>query len=230
MNASRRVAPRARPMRALAAALVAVACAATCAAPPAARAQSVLGLAIGAPEAALGRLGLAAVDSIITTKMAIRGYDLPDGGRFEVVVDRAEDAVVFLQHSRLGVAEASAGDLPGTTYGRTTLAGLRDRCGSNGFVYRGSPRPDVVGDRFVLTNAYDIEGQPLVVVFLTSLPVEDARRFAKGSEADAKALGEIAVLSGTILARRSYVETVWGSERMADKDCRPVAWAAAKKP
>lgn len=222
MNAAR---PAIRVFAALLPALVITALAAI----PAA-AQSILGLKLGAPESALGSLGLAAADSIVTPKMSIRGYDLPDGGRFEVVVDRAENAIVFLQHSRLGAQESSAGDLPGTTYGRTTLAELRARFGSNGFVYHGSPRPDVVGDRFVLTNAYDLEGggaQPLVAVFLTSLPVEQAKRFASGNEADAKAMGEIAVLSGVILARRSYVETVWGSERMADKACRPVAWAAA---
>lgn len=226
MNAIHPAAPRARPMPAPELALVLVA--ALLAAPAApARAQSVLGLSIGAPESALGGLGLAAADSIVTPKMSIRGYDLPDGGRFEVVVDRATNETVFLQHSRLGATETAVGDLPGTTYGRTTLAQLRARCGSNGFVYRGSPRPDAVGDRFVLTNGYDIEGQPLVAVFLTSLPVDLARKFASGSEADAKAMGDIAVLSGTILARRDYIETVWGAERMTDKDYRPIAWAAA---
>lgn len=225
MNAIHREAPRARRPGAL---VLALAIAALLVAPAVpARAQAVLGLSIGAPESALGGLGLAAADSIVTPKMSIRGYDLPDGGRFEVVVDRATNAVVFLQHSRLGATEAATGDLPGTTYGRTTLAELRARCGSNGFVYRGSPRPDVVGDRFVLTNGYDVEGRPLVAVFLTSLPVELARKFASGNEADAKAMGEIAVLSGIILARRDYIETVWGTERMTDKDCRPIAWAAA---
>lgn len=219
-------APRVRRQIVRAAALLLPALAALVLPAPAARAQTVLGLAIGAPESALGGLGVAAADSIVTPAMAIRGYNLPDGARFEVVVDRQKDAIVFLQHSRLGTTETTAGDLPGTTYGRTTLAELRARGGSNGFAFRGGPGPSVVGDRFVLTNAYDVSGQPLVVLFLSALPAADVEKLKAAGEQGAAALGDRAVMAGTILARRAYLETVWGSERIADDPCPPLVWGA----
>ena len=194
------------------------------AAAPAARAQSVLGLSIGDSAGAVSRLGVAAKDSLLVGPMSIRGYDLPDGGRFEVAVDNQQNRFVFLQHSRLGAGGQAPGDLPGSTYGQTTLAELRARCGSNGFAYPGGPGPSVVGDRYVLTNAYDIAGQPLVVMFLTTLPADEVEKLKAAGPQGAAALGDRAVLAGMILARREYLETVWGAERISDDPCPPLAW------
>lgn len=191
---------------------------------PAARTQSLLGLSIGDPAGAVDRLGVAAKDSLVVGPMSIRGYDLPDGARFEVAADIQQDRIVFLQHARLGATGTAPGDLPGTTYGQTTLAELRARCGSNGFAYPGGPGPSVVGDRFVLTNAYDLAGQPLVVMFLTALPADEVEKLKAAGEQGAAALGQRAVLAGMILARREYLETVWGAERISDNPCPPLAW------
>lgn len=189
-------------------------------------AQSLLGLSIGDPPAAVDKLGVAAVDSLVAGSMFIRGYDLPDGGRFEVAADTQANEIVFLQHARLGATATTPGDLPGTTYGKTTLAELRARCGSNGFAYPGGPGPSVVGDRYVLTNAYDIDGQPLVLMFLTALPAAEVEKLKAAGAQGAAALGDRAVLAGMILARRAYLETVWGVERISDDPCPPLVWDA----
>jgi hypothetical protein len=218
-----------RPRRAAAAALVALAVTLAAAAVFAAgSAPSLLGLSIGAPESAERALGLAVADSAVAPALAIRRYELPDGGSLEVTVDRTTNQILLLQHLRLGQTGVIEADLAGFAYGRTTLGEIRKVCGSNGFIYPKGPTGDQVGDRFVLVNAYDIADQPLVVVFLTSVPMDDVRKLAAGDRKNPEALGDLAVLSGMILARRDFVEKVWGSGRMADDPCPAVTWTARK--
>ena len=209
-------------------AALAVSLAAATAFAGAAGAPALLGLAIGAPESAERALHLAVADSAVAPSLAIRRYELPDGGNLEVTVDRTTNQIVLLQHLRLGQTGVVASDLAGFDYGRTTLAGIRKVCGSNGFIYPKGPTGDQVGDRFVLVNAYDVAGQPLVVVFLTSVPMDDVRKLAAGDRKNPDALGDLAVLSGMILARRDFVEKVWGAGRMADDPCPPVPWTARR--
>lgn len=211
---------------ALAALAVAIIAAAAAVAAPVR--PSIRGLAIGDPESAERALGLAVADSAVSPTLAVRRYELPDGGNLEVSVDRATNRIVLLQHLRLGQTGVVPSDFGAFAYGRTTLGEIRQACGSNGFIYPKGPSGDQVGDRFVLVNAYDVAARPLVVVFLTSVPLDDVRKLAAGDRKNPEALGKLAVFSGLILAQRDFVEKVWGTGRMADDPCPPVTWPARK--
>jgi hypothetical protein len=187
-------------------------------------AQSLLGIPIGAPARAPERMGLVAADSMVTAKLAIRGYRLPDGGQLEVTVDRSDNKVVFLQHLRLGAPGLVNSDLAGFAFGKTTLSSIRRSCGSNGFAYKGGPAPSQVRDQYVLLNAYDIKGRPEVVIFMTAMPAAAAKQMSSGRPEDAAALGDRAILVGMILAKRSYLEGAWGAERISDNPCPPINW------
>lgn len=216
------------PRRAIAAVIALAAALAGTAAFAAAAAPSLLGLSIGAPESAERALGLAVADSAVAPTLAVRRYELPGGGYLEVSVDRTTNQIVLLQHLRLGQSGVVDADLAGFAYGRTTLGEIRRACGSNGFIYPKGPTGDQIGDRFVLVNAYDVADQPLVVVFLTAVPMDEVRKLAAGDRKNPDALGDLAVLSGMILARRDFVEKVWGTGRMSDDPCPPVRWTGRK--
>lgn len=191
-----------------------------------AHAQSVAGIAIGSPMKAVWQLGGALSDSLISPPLAIRGFFLASGSQLEVTVDTERDAVLWLHLGWAGNPEDASTDFGGFVFGRTTLTAIRRTCGSNGFCYVEGLSPAFMNeDKLMFLNCYDVIAQePLVVGFVTELSPEFIEAWRAGLS-DLADLADHALLSWIILARRSYLEVIWGQDRMSDDPCPPIVWA-----
>lgn len=193
---------------------------------PNAQAQSVAGIAIGSPMSAVRQLRGATADSLVNPPLAIRDFMLASGSQLEVTVDTDRDAVLWLHLLWAGNPEDAATDFGGFVFGKTTLAAIRKACGSNGFCYiNGLPPAFEDKGKFMMLNCYDVVGpEPLVVGFATEVAREDVEAAQDGTQGDTD-LGDKARLCWIILAKRTYIDAIWGLERMSDDPCPPVVWA-----
>jgi hypothetical protein len=76
-------------------------------------------------------------------------------------------------------------------------------------------------------NAYSIKDKPgLVAVFVTALNVAELRRRRANKEPGADDVAKNLTLDAVILAEETYLDEIWGKEKIYDKEAKPVSWAA----
>jgi len=167
-------------------------------------------LLIHEPPSATGKIG------------TFDGYrwNKPSGNTISVTADPDSDKIVFIETDWGGGAAPTKTDLPGLAYGKTTLAAIRKKFGSNGFSFKAHAMK-LIGDAVISVNGYEIAGQEKTVLMLvTALPVKDVPE-VNGKPAIDPAKG---TLQAVILADIDYLGSIWGSERVADPQSHPVEW------
>ncbi len=149
------------------------------------------------------------------------------GNHLALTVDNKTGRVVYLEADWNQKPEGAVSDVPGMTFGKTTLDEIRAAMGSNGFAYNGAPTGRTQDGAIVLSNAYEIDKTGgVVAVFVTRVSPERAR--AAQGQADPKP-GQLALLDAVILADPAYLAQLWdGKFGRPDPTYKPAPWPKAK--
>ena len=87
------------------------------------------------------------------------------------------------------------------------------------------------GGELFTFNAYRIKEKPgLVVVFVTALNIAELRRRRDKKEPGAEDVAKNLKLDAVILAEEPYLDGIWGTEKVFDKEPKPISWTEIKNP
>lgn len=174
-----------------------------------ARAQGLDGFRLGEPLATASRAHPhpAAADPV--DGFPAMRWEERDGSDVAVTATPDTKRVVFIEHDRSGAAAGSPVGVSGLRFG-LTLDDIRRRFGSNGSGFA-SKGVSVANNSLVGVNCYEPAGSDDVTLALvTSQPISDVDpsgpRTGRGR------------LVAAILARTSYLERIWGKQRLVDPD------------
>jgi hypothetical protein len=187
-------------------------------------AQSIAGIQVGEPMSVLDKLNLKPTAKASMGSMDAVKYKLANGNDLSVTYESPAGRIVYLECDWNGNPEGVAADFPGFEFGITTLEEIRIANGSNGFSYKSNAMSTAYGDLITL-NDYSIKDKPgLVAVFVTSLNIAESRRRRDGKELGADDVARNLRLHGLILAEETYLDGVWGKEKIYDKEVKPINW------
>lgn len=99
-----------------------------------AQGQSICGLQIGDGISQLKKLGKTVAQDTYKSFL-VQKWTLPDGNDLSATTD-ATHKIVYLESDWNGGDESTCSDLPWLKFGKTTLADIRKRFGSNGFMFK----------------------------------------------------------------------------------------------
>lgn len=134
--------------------------------------------------------------------------------------------IVYLECDWNRNAEGVATDFPGFKFGVTTLEEIRIANGSNGFSYKRNAMNTAGGELFTF-NAYSIKDKPgLIAVFVTALNIAELRKLRDNKEPGAEDVAKNLRLDAVILAEETYLDGIWGKEKVYDKQSKPISWPA----
>ncbi len=186
----------------------------------AAHAQSLDGFKVGeAIKAALLTHEAPSATGKIGTFDGYR-WNRASGNDTSVTADPDSDRIVFIETDWGGGTAPTKTDVPGLAFGKSTLAAIRKKFGSNGFSFKAHAMKLMETD-IVSVNGYELARQPkTVLMVVTSLPVKDV------PEVDGKPAIDTGkgTLQAVILADIDYLSSIWGQERLADPKSHPVEW------
>ena len=76
-------------------------------------------------------------------------------------------------------------------------------------------------------NDYAIRDKPgLVVAFVTTVNIAEFRRRKANNEPGADDVAKNLRLEALILADQDYLDSIWGKEKVYDKEAKPISWGA----
>lgn len=143
-------------------------------------------------------------------------WDLAAGNAVSVTASPQTGSIMFIEEDWGGNAAAAASAVPGLGVGASTLADIRKKFGSNGFGFK-SNAVTLRGEKIVSINCYQFAGkQNVVVALVTVLPISDV---VGGMPQTGKGR-----LQAVILADLGYLQGIWGSDRLFDREYQPVEW------
>lgn len=186
-----------------------------------AAAQSLSGLHIGDAAPHLQELGKP-VATAPDGPYLNQKWTFPTGNDLAVSTS-ADGLIVYLEsdwggHSGNGNDDPGC-DLPGVKFGSTTLADLRKRFGSNGFVFQNRSPLLETDDGVVLFNAYEVGTK--VVTFITKASKQDYARSKQGGAG--WDLADHAKLDAILIADGDYAVYEWGP-RVYDPGYKKIEW------
>lgn len=192
--------------------------------PCASVAQSISGIRVGEPASSLEKLHLKPVATDHVGSMETVKYNAANGNELSVTYDRASNRIVYIESDWNRKPESAATDLVGFEFGVTTLEKIRTTNDSNGFAFKNNAMNIINGD-LVAFNAFRIKDKRgLVAVFVTTLNVRDFKSKKYGVDTEQAEIPKNLKLDALILAEEHYLDQIWGSEKVSDKDAKPISW------
>jgi hypothetical protein len=189
-------------------------------------AQSIAGIHVGDPASALDKLNLRQTARATTGSMDTVKYTLANGNELSVTYQSPAGRVVYIECDWNRDPASAASDFPGFQFGVTTLERIRIANGSNGFSYK-SNAMNVGANELFAFNAYSIEDKPgLVGVFVTAVKISELRRRRDNKEPSAEDVAKNLTLDALIIAEESYLDEIWGKEKIYDPNVKPMKWSA----
>jgi hypothetical protein len=189
-------------------------------------AQSMVGIHVGEPASVLEKLNLKPTARARMPSMETLKYKLINGNELSVTHETPAGRIVYLECDWSRNPDSGTTDFPGFEFGTTTLEKIRATNGSNGFSYK-SNAMNRVGGELVTFNAYGIKDKPgLVAVFVTILNIVELRKRRDNKEPGADDVARNLKLDAVILAEETYLDELWGKEKIYDKEAKPISWVA----
>jgi hypothetical protein len=150
--------------------------------------------------------------------MAVQRWNLPNGNSLSVTVDK-NGKVAYIESDWNGKGDDPESDLPGLRFGRTTLAELRKKFGSNGFGYKARGYSVETPDGVVMMNSYEASG--VVITFYTKVNRDEYARVKSSGENPQ--LADYARLDAISIAASEYASSEWG-DRVYDPSYKKIEW------
>jgi hypothetical protein len=188
-------------------------------------AQSIAGIHVGEPASVLGKLNLKPTARDHIGPMDTVKYKLDNGNELSVTHESPAGRIVYLECDWNRNAVSVSADFPGFKFGVTTLEEIRIANGSNGFSFKSNAMNTARGELFTF-NAYNIKEKPgLIAVFVTALNIAELRKRRNNKEPGAEDIAKSLKLDAVILAEETYLDGIWGKEKVYDKEAKPISWA-----
>jgi hypothetical protein len=195
---------------------------------PFSHAQTIAGIHLGDSASALEKLGAKPAVRETHGSMETVKYELANGNDLSSTYDRVANRIVYLECDWNRGPKSVNTDFAGFKFGVTTLADIRISTGSNGFSYKSNAMNASQGEMFTF-NAYRIKDGPgLVVVFVTAFNIKEVRTKSGNRNPTDEEIPKNLKLDALILAEESYLDTIWGAEKVSDKENKPIAWIESK--
>ncbi len=195
---------------------------------PTSLAPAIAGIHVGDRTNALESLHLTPTARETVSSMETLKYQLANGNELSVTYDSTKNSVVYVECDWGRKALSAETDFPGFKFGVTSLEDIRQTNGSNGFTYRSRGTGESGGELFTF-NAYDLKDKPgIVVIFVTSLNIEDSQRRKANKESGTEEVAKNLKLDALILAEEEYLDKIWGKEKTYDKEAKPIIWGAIR--
>jgi hypothetical protein len=181
-----------------------------------ARAQSLSSLHIGDPGARLAALGKP-TSTDTRNGNTVRKWTLPNGNDLSATTD-GSGRIIFIESDWNGADDSPACDLPNLHFGKTTLAELRARFGSNGFAFKELSGQLLSSDGAVLVNSYEANG--VVITFYNKVSNKAAAQLDPEGQTT---IADQAKLDAISIASPGYAKAEYG-DRVYDPNYKPVTW------
>ena len=181
------------------------------------RSQSLVGIKVGEVSSKLTRLG-SPTDTGSYKGMSLQRWKLPNGNELSVTLD-SEGKIVYLESDWDGKSDDAGCDLPELHFGRTTLAELRKRFGSNGFGFNGRGPGIKTEDGLVLMNSFEVG--TAVITFYTKINGDEFQRLKASGASPSPA--DYAKLDSISIADDAYAKSEWG-DRVYDPAYKKIEW------
>ena len=184
------------------------------------------GLRIGEDIATLSKTGSEPIAKQTMGPHTAVKIELPDGNALSVTYRDLSGEIVYLETDWGQKQAGSFSDFRDFRFGETTLNEIRSALGHNGMAFVHGPGPNLTEDGgLVSVNSYELSAGNLVVAFVTKINKERLAEFSKMTEeAKLEAFGSASKLDAIILSDRSYLEGIWGKEKMYDDGYHPIEW------
>jgi len=183
-------------------------------------AQSLSGIHIGDNIRVTARIGSSPVANSRSGPFTMMKWGLEDGNDLSITaIDGG--TIVYLESDWGGRQGGSYTDFPGFYYGRTTLAEIRQKLGSNGFVF-GDRTVKLAPDGSILTfNSYEISGNDNTdVTFINKISKSEAKIIKYHPNEFASS----AKLVSVILGYPECLRNIWGSQLVFDPAYQKIQW------
>jgi len=144
-------------------------------------------------------------------------WSLPSGSSLSATASPDTGKILLLEEDWDSNA-AKDPVLPGLTFGVTKLDDIRHRFGSNGLGFV-SNAESLQAAGMIGVNCYELRHAPGVfVAFVTLLPV----RTQTGNLQPDQIKSGNGVLVALIVAQKSYLQEIWGTQILADPNYKPI--------
>lgn len=182
------------------------------------------GVRIGAPIVSLQSLGLTPIGRSGSGAVKITKWRLANENELSVTYDSVQDRILYMEIDWSQEQAGRALGMGGLMFGRSTLGQIRRLYKSNGFSYANHMMFEIAGD-IVTFNAFELKRTPtIVVVFITKLS-GDTQRHISTLPLEKQVLGEIGEhfkLDAMAVADESYLDEIWGKDKIYDPRSVPV--------
>jgi hypothetical protein len=139
-------------------------------------------------------------------------WTLSNGNSFSATASPVTGKIVLLEEDQDPASASHESLLPGLTLGATTLGDIRRRFGSNGIGFAANAETIQAG-ALIGINCYELRSIPGVfVAFVTRLSVSGQM----GEAAPARISTGNGVLVSIIVAEKTYLQELWGTQLLFD--------------
>lgn len=132
-------------------------------------------------------------------------YELPDKDHFSITFKEGE--VVYLEINNIS-KEATSASLFDFNFQQTKLIDIHEKFNSVGFIYENRNKTKM-NNQFVTFTCYKIKDSGLIISFVTQIDLVKLQSIESKNE-----LLENLELFTVIVAKESYLDLVWGKEKI----------------
>ncbi len=147
---------------------------------------------------------------VVAQEPGIVKYRTKNGNDLSVTFEN--DKVVYLENDWLHQPEGAKPLVSNFTFGKTSINDIRNEYGTNGFTY--SKRVfSSTNTHFVTFNCFEFDtDKNEVLVIVTGFPI------AERANVNESNISEKLVLQAIIIADKSYLDKIWGKEKVFDEN------------
>jgi hypothetical protein len=182
------------------------------------------GVRVGAPIHTLQMLGLKPIDRGGSGSIKITKWQLDNGNEMSVTYDSVQDRILYMEVDWSQKTSGMSLGMGGLLFGRSTLKQIRRLYESNGFSYVKHVMFEI-DDGIVTFNAFELRRTPtIIVIFITKLS-DQTQHHISTLPPEKQVLGEIGEhfkLDAVAVADESYLDDIWGNEKIYDPKSTPI--------
>jgi hypothetical protein len=180
------------------------------------RAQSILGIRVGDDREKFQAIRSPPTVVDHPGSFTVSAWDLSNGNTLSATTSKS-GTIVYVELDWGGRESGAQSDFPGFTFGRTTLADIRQKFGSNGMGFKNRPSSTKAEGGIALLNSYEVGS--VIVTFVTKIQNIDFPVI----QTNPSALSKTATLDALILSESDYARINWG-EAAYDTSYKPIQW------